>query len=102
MPSSESRVDEACDRFEEAWRAGQRPRVEDNLARFRGPEVPGLLHLLLRIEIELRRRAGEEPARDEYWRRFPGHDEAVAAAFEAAAPPPEPLPRSAGSNLLHG
>ena len=25
------RVDAACDRFEAAWRAGQRPRIEDYL-----------------------------------------------------------------------
>ena len=30
-PRPSERVDEACDRFEAAWRAGRAPRIEDYL-----------------------------------------------------------------------
>ena len=46
------RVDEACDRFEDAWKAGQRPRLEDFLGDAKGAEREALLRGLLRLELE--------------------------------------------------
>jgi hypothetical protein len=43
------RVDQACDRFEAAWRAGQPLQIEDLLADFERPAQGLLLHELLLI-----------------------------------------------------
>ena len=76
-PGRAGRIDEACDRFEAEWRAGRRPRIEDVLAAT-GPEAgPGLLRELLALEVELRARAGERPAREDYAARFPGGNRPV-------------------------
>jgi hypothetical protein len=79
--SLDQRVDEACDRFEKAWRAGQRPRIEDYVTEAPGPARGMLLRELLAVEIELRSGGPEKPTPEEYQRRFPGHDELIAAAF---------------------
>lgn len=64
------RVDEACDRFEVAWRAGQRPRIEAYLIDSTGPESTALLRELLALEIDLRLECGEKPTAEEYAARF--------------------------------
>src|SRR5262249_15992867 len=46
---------------------------------------PPLLEELLRVECELRRRAGEEPSPEEYSARFSQHAALVAAVFGAGA-----------------
>ena len=61
-PTLARRVDEACDRFEAAWKAGRRPRIEDSLAEVPEPGRPALLRELLVA------RAGLPPPR----RRAPG------------------------------
>src|SRR6516162_4344462 len=76
-PSLEKRVDNACDRFEEAWRAEAHPRIEDFLSGFSVPEHPVLLRQLLALEIELRVRFGDLPIPEDYKSRFIGHEELV-------------------------
>src|SRR5262245_53207715 len=66
------RIDQACDRFEAAWKAGRRPRPEDYLGAAGGPERSALLRQLLTLDWDYRRRAGEEPRAGEYRARFPG------------------------------
>ena len=47
LPSALARrVDAACDRFESAWRAGGRPRIEDVLDDFPEAARPALLGAL--------------------------------------------------------
>jgi len=79
-------INEAAERFEQAWKKGPRPRIEDFLAKVPEPGRPPLLSELLRVERELRARAGEGPTADEYRRRFPEHDDVVASVF-ASVPP---------------
>src|SRR5205807_1683854 len=74
------RLDEACDRFEAAWRAGCSPRIEEYLESFAEGERPALLRELLAQEVELRQDCGQRPDPDEYLRRFPGPAEAEAIA----------------------
>jgi WD40 repeat protein len=72
LPLSLARqVDRVCDRFEEAWLAGDRPRIEEFLTDAPQAARPTLLHELLRLELEQRYRSGEQPAADEYHARFP-------------------------------
>ncbi len=95
------RADQECDRFEAAWKAGPRPRLEDYLAAVPEAERPALLRELLPLEIDYRRLAGEQPAAEEYLARFPDLDrawlEGVLAGtvvrlvtVASAAPAPEP------------
>jgi serine/threonine-protein kinase len=70
-PSGVGRWDEICDRFEAAWQAGQRPRVEDYLDEVPPTEQPALLPELLKLDIDYRRRAGEPSRAQDYTTRFP-------------------------------
>jgi hypothetical protein len=82
--SLEMRVDEACDRFEKAWKDGQGPRIEEYLAAVPEPDRVPLFRELLALEIELRCNAGETPTREEYRQRFP---EFIGPTGPAEAPP---------------
>jgi eukaryotic-like serine/threonine-protein kinase len=88
MASEDSRIDETCDRFEEEWRTDRSPRVEAFLDTAPPSERPGLLHQLLRVEVELRKDRGESPATQEYIERFPDYPEAVRLAFADNLPRP--------------
>jgi WD40 repeat protein/tRNA A-37 threonylcarbamoyl transferase component Bud32 len=79
-------VERHCTRFEEAWRAGLRPQIEDYLA---DPPAPGdgvLRCELVRLDIHYRRAAGESPCPDEYCARFTGLEPAwIARLFAEVA-----------------
>ncbi|MGO9916157.1 MAG: protein kinase domain-containing protein, partial [Isosphaeraceae bacterium] len=77
-------INAAAERFERAWKQGTRPRIEDYLDEVDESRKPALFEELLRVEIELRRRAGEEPGTEEYARRFPQHSMPIDAAFGPA------------------
>ena len=89
------RLDEAGDRFEDAWAAGRRPAIEPYLAEVPEPERPLLLGELLRLELEYRRRDGETPRPAEYLGRFSDHSAVVQDAF---ADTPEPAPHGEGTD----
>src|SRR5262249_17447545 len=77
LPLSAARQGDAvCFRFERAWKAGQRPQVEDYLADVPEPARPALLRELIALDADYRRRAGEEPRPEDYQARFPGFDPA--------------------------
>ena len=110
-PSQLIEINRICDRFEEAWRAGRRPAIEDCLKEMAEPSRPALLRELLATELELRRSVGERPGVAEYRTRFSGHTAVVEAAFERAGLAPTPLAAAAnqdpvashtGWNLLFG
>jgi serine/threonine-protein kinase len=65
------RREEACDRFEQGWRRGERPDLEDYLFRDSGRDADEQFADLLTIELTYRRRLGEKPIPEEYARRFP-------------------------------
>jgi serine/threonine protein kinase len=85
------RVDQASDSFEDAWAAGQRPPIEAYLTDVPEPERSVLLHELLVLECDYRRRAGETPTPAEYLRRFPEHPSLIKTAF---GEDPTPTPAS--------
>ena len=80
------RIDDACDRFEAACRAGERPEPADFLAGIDGPARPRLLRELLALDLEYRRERGERPDADDYRARFPEHLDVVDAAFVQLRP----------------
>lgn len=79
--AEQGRLIAAVERFEAAWRSGHGPRIEDYLDGTAGPRRSRWLCELIRLELELRARAGEVPPPEEYLRRFPDRAAAVAAAF---------------------
>ncbi len=80
LPEAE-RVDDACDRFENAWRAGDWPCIEGYLDAVAEPARTVLFDELLELEIELRLEKGESPTAREYRLRFPDHAETIDALF---------------------
>src|SRR5262245_9612604 len=72
----------ACDAYEAAWRAGNRPRLEDHLPAA-DADRPALLRKLLELELELRCAAGEVPSLADYRSRFPDCSVMVANVFAA-------------------
>jgi serine/threonine-protein kinase len=99
-------VNLACERFEAAWRAGDRPWIETYLDAVPEPDRPALLVELLRLEWELRRGRGECVGLGEYLERFPERARAIEDAFQAsqgetvAFEPSEP--KRAGPDSLPG
>jgi serine/threonine-protein kinase len=87
------RADAACDRFESAWRAGLRPRIEDVLADFPEAARPALFRDLLGLELAYRRLAGEATDPDEIRLRFPDHPTEVLEALRAASTAPDEIGR---------
>jgi WD40 repeat protein/serine/threonine protein kinase len=70
-------VDRICDRFEAAWLAGERPRIEEFVRDVPEPEGSTLLRELLRLELHYRTQAGEKPTPEEYQQRFPEQSEQI-------------------------
>jgi serine/threonine protein kinase len=70
-PSQVQRIDQVCDRFEAAWKAGQRPRIEDYLSTAEEPARSILIRELIELDITYRRQAQEQPLAEEYRARFP-------------------------------
>jgi serine/threonine protein kinase/WD40 repeat protein len=86
LPVSQAqRVNAVCDRFERAWQAGLRPRIEDYLGDTPEPERAALLRELIALDMAYRRKAGEQPQLDEYHARFP--DLAFSLTPTRADPP---------------
>ena len=76
-------IDAVCDRFEEAWRSGQRPDIAEFLADVPVNTRAQLFRDLLSLDLEYRRRLGEQPEAQSYCERFP---EFAAPAASALAP----------------
>jgi WD40 repeat protein len=59
-------VDQVCDRFEAAWKAGRRSRIEEYLEGVPEKERTALLHELVPLDVHYRRLAGDNPQIDDY------------------------------------
>jgi eukaryotic-like serine/threonine-protein kinase len=77
----EQDVDEACDRFEAAWRAGTRPLIEDFLDGTTDMDRPVLLRHLLGLELDYRGGLNASDGQSVYRRRFPGHESLIDSIF---------------------
>jgi serine/threonine-protein kinase len=75
-------IDRLCNRFEAAWQAGHRPRIEDYLTEVPEPDRLPLLGELVVLELTYRRRAGECLSLDEYRSRFPQSAQQIEATFD--------------------
>ena len=83
-PTQLVEINRICDRFEEAWREGPRPAIENYWSATSEPARSDLLLELMLIELEWRRSAGERPTAAEYHARFLDHSAAVEAACARA------------------
>src|SRR5579885_404709 len=82
------RLDPLCDGFEDAWRAGQQPQIEDYLEQVPPQARSLLLRELLELELFYRQQQGEVVACSPYRQRFARDIEVVNAVF--------------GEDLVHG
>lgn len=80
-----NRVDEACERFEDAWRAGEQPQIEDYLQATAETDRPDLLRDLLANELELLTNSGSHTNESAYGDRFPEYRDVVKAVFSDSA-----------------
>jgi WD40 repeat protein/Tfp pilus assembly protein PilF len=89
-PELARRLNEACNRFEAAWRRGDRPRPDDFLAGAHPDLVPALLAELVHLDAYYRRQHGEQPRAEDYRERFPAlaPDQLAQALMDANTGPP--------------
>jgi tRNA A-37 threonylcarbamoyl transferase component Bud32 len=70
-PELAERLDQVCDRFEAAWKAGRRPQIEEHLEGVPEDERIPLLQELVLLDAHYRRLAGDNPQTDDYKAQFP-------------------------------
>jgi serine/threonine-protein kinase len=97
-PEELERVDSACDRFEAAWRSGQRTELKSFVEDLETPVGRVLLRELLKVELAYRVQRGEQPTAQEYQALFPEHANLVAAIFGEAM---DQRNRSQGTTTPH-
>jgi formylglycine-generating enzyme required for sulfatase activity/predicted Ser/Thr protein kinase len=78
------RIDAVCDRFEDSWKSGMRPDLDEYLAEFPESERFPLFRELVKLDLACRADRGEVPCEADYAARFPAWDVAVHAAFQQA------------------
>jgi WD40 repeat protein/tRNA A-37 threonylcarbamoyl transferase component Bud32 len=88
-------VDQVCNRFEAACKAGGQHRVEDILGDTPEPARSALLRELIVLEVYYRRARGEGCRAEEYLARFPDLDLAWLAEAVAGDAPAGPASRAA-------
>jgi len=85
-----ARIDQVCDRFEAAWKRGERPCLEDQLSQVETEARADLLRELLLVEWEILRQRNQRVALDSYLTRFPTDQPLVNELFHRAVPPAPP------------
>jgi tetratricopeptide (TPR) repeat protein len=79
-----SALTDAVKRFDDAWRRGPRPAIDDHLPAAGGLRRPLLIELV-HIDLELRLKAGEAARAEEYLARYPELADDRAAAVDLIA-----------------
>src|SRR5208282_5321758 len=87
-------ADRNCLQFEDAWKAGSRPRIDDFLTDVAPAEWPELLRELLVLDLHYRRQVGESPTLEEYRAKYPALAvDRLASLFAETSQPPNGQPR---------
>lgn len=76
------RIDKVCMAFEDVWKAGESPQIEQFLGDTIEPERSQLLKELLRLELEYLQQRGEALSLEQYQARFPEHPRQIAIVFQ--------------------
>lgn len=79
--SFDTRIDQVCDEFESAWRAGREPLIEPYLEALPPSQRGKLLEELLVVDLWHRRLRGQPVDAPGYRLRFPGYEREVDAAW---------------------
>ena len=107
------RIDDICDRFEQQWQDGKRPRLESFAEELTGDGADELFAHLLGLEIEYRQQAGERLDVTDYSQRFPQRRREIEdvlsvtrapsgpVASTVARRPAPPTPAAAPSTVVH-
>lgn len=82
------RLNEACDRFEAAWNAGGRPRIEDYVAGVPDAERKALLRELLYLDLHYAPGRKISISWNEYVERFPEHRGLIEEMLVEVGPTP--------------
>jgi eukaryotic-like serine/threonine-protein kinase len=90
-------IEQVCDRFEAAWRGGERPNLEAYLGQCEASLHSVLLRHLLPLEWEYRLQAGEQPRAKEYEARFPAAGELIEAIEREVENPATGQPQRMGA-----
>src|SRR5262249_36780246 len=81
------RVNDACERFETAWRRGERPPIAEFVRDGLDPrEHEALLRELLALEVELRQEVGEPVDTSELLARFDGQGSVLETLLGHSGP----------------
>jgi eukaryotic-like serine/threonine-protein kinase len=80
-PTVRDELNDVRDAFDAAWKAGHRGRIEAYLSARTEPERTVLFEMLLEVEVESRRKAGEQPNRAEYIERFEAYTAVIHTVF---------------------
>ena len=79
--SQRGEIDAICDDFEEAWRSGKRPSLENYLSRVTLDARGELIYELIHIDVGWRQGDSPPPRLDEYKDRFPQFADPIDRAF---------------------
>jgi tetratricopeptide (TPR) repeat protein/predicted Ser/Thr protein kinase len=86
------RINSLADKFESVWQSGQRPRIDDFVNGADQRERVALLHQLIPLDADYRRRSGEFPLLGDYMSQFPELDYAFLAHSLGGEADRSPLP----------
>lgn len=89
-PEEWGRVDDACDRFEEAWKTEASPELAAFIEDLSSSVGQVMLGELLKIDLAYRVQRGESPTAETYVAMFPAHAETIGAVFQNIATLPVP------------
>ncbi len=78
-------VDAACDRFEAAWLSGTKPNLEDFLVGVEQANIPQFVRSLLKIEVELLEKEGQQVTAESFAERFETYADIVAEVLHSHA-----------------
>ena len=94
-------IDLVCDHFEHALNAGQRPQLSEYLERITPAERRPGFRELIALELEYRRKRGEQPGMVEYLSRFPEFADILSElSFRSAPLAPAGSSSSAGGGSV--
>jgi serine/threonine protein kinase/formylglycine-generating enzyme required for sulfatase activity len=84
-PEAEWRLHIVCTEFENEWRAGRQPKIEDYIGKLPESERPRALRELLQLDLAYGQKNNEKPSLEAYRDRFRQHAYIIDAVFAEAA-----------------